>query len=97
MKENKEMRLEYMAEVVGKTNDTVVQCKNCKCLVKYAKSDVEYTTKHFNKENIEFPKKIICPCCHMEIHLGNAKWIPSNSIKTKPGLISSYLPRWKKL
>lgn len=64
MKENKEMRLEYMAEVVGKTNDTVVQCKNCKCLVKYAKSDVEYTSTHFSKSNIEFSTELICPCCH---------------------------------
>lgn len=97
MKENKEMRLEYMAEVVGKTNDTVVQCKNYKCLVKYAKSDVEYTSTHFSKSNIEFSIELICPCCHMKIRLGNTKWIPSNSIKTKPGLISSYLPRWKDL
>ena len=91
------MRLGYMVEVVGKSNDPVVQCESCRNLVKYVENDVEYTTKHFNKENIEFSKKIICPCCHMEIHLGNAKWIPSNSIKTNPGLISSYLPRWKKL
>lgn len=97
MKENKEMRLEYMAEVVGKTNDTVVQCKNCKCLVKYAKSDVEYTSTHFSKSNIEFSIELICPCCHMKIRLGNTKWIPSNSIKTKPGSISSYLPRLKDL
>ena len=50
-----------MVEVVGKSNDPVVQCENCRNLVKYVENDVEYTTKHFNK------------------------------------LISSYLPRWKKL
>lgn len=97
MKENKEMRLEYMAEVVEKVNDTVVQCENCKSLVKYTDSDIEYVSKHFSKTDIVFSRKIICPCCHMEIHLGNAKWIPSNSIKTKPGLISSYFPRLKDL
>ena len=41
-----------MVEVVGKTNDTVVQCKNCKCLVKYTNSDVEYNSTHFSKSNI---------------------------------------------
>lgn len=51
------MRLGYMVEVVGKSNDPVVQCENCRNLVKYVENDVEYTTKHFNKENIEFSKK----------------------------------------
>ncbi len=46
-----------MAEVVGKSNDPVVQCESCRNLVKYVENDVEYTTKHFNKENIEFSKK----------------------------------------
>ena len=91
------MRLGYMVEVVGKSNDPVVQCENCRNLMKYVENDVEYTTKHFNKENIEFSRKIICPCCHMKIQLGSAKWIPSNSIKAKSELISSYLPRLKDL
>ena len=54
-----------MVEVVGKSNDPVVQCENCRNLVK--------------------------------IQLGSAKWIPSNSIKAKSELISSYLPRLKDL
>lgn len=40
-----------MVEVVGKSNDPVVQCENCRNLVKYVENDVEYTTKLFNKEN----------------------------------------------
>ena len=28
MKENKEMRLEYMVEIVGKENNAVAQCEN---------------------------------------------------------------------
>ena len=55
-----------MAEVVGKVNDTVVQCENCKSLVKYTDSDIEYVSKHFSETDIVFSKKIICPCCHME-------------------------------
>ena len=39
------MRLGYMVEVVGKSNDPVVQCENCRNLVKYVENDVEYTTE----------------------------------------------------
>ena len=31
-----------MVEVVGKSNDPVVQCENCRNLVKYVENDVEY-------------------------------------------------------
>ena len=41
-----------MVEVVGKSNDPVVQCESCRNLVKYVENDVEYTTKLFKKNHL---------------------------------------------